>query len=142
MIVKKVAIFAFNGELMCFGHALLNAFDMKEKGCDVKLTLEGTATRLIRELLDPGKPSVNLYDEAKKAGLIDCVCRACSDSTKSLESAKEQGLPICDEMSGHPTYLKPNCSNMFKASLRTYSVACFLGLLHMPTIIILHQLYD
>jgi len=29
---KKVAIFAFHGEMMCFAHALLNALDMKEKG--------------------------------------------------------------------------------------------------------------
>ena len=30
--MKKVALFAFNGELMCFVHVLLNALDMKEKG--------------------------------------------------------------------------------------------------------------
>ena len=106
MMDKKVAIFAFNGELMCFGHALLNALDMKEKGYDVKLIIEGTATGLIRELIEPDKPFANLYDEVKKAGLIDCVCKACSASTKSLESAKEQGLPICDEMSGHPSISK------------------------------------
>lgn len=106
MMVNKVAIFAFNGELMCFGHALLNAFDMKEKGYDVKLIIEGTATGLIRELLDPDKPFANLFDKAKEAGLVDCVCRACSASTKSLESAREQGLPICDEMSGHPSISK------------------------------------
>lgn len=103
---KKVAIFAFNGELMCFGHALLHAFDMKEKGYDVKLIIEGTATRLIRVLLESDKPFANLYDEAKKTGIIDCVCRVCSASTGSLESAKEQGLLICDEMSGHPSISK------------------------------------
>jgi len=103
---KKVAIFAFNGELTCFGHALLNALDMKKKGYDAKLIIEGTATRLIRELQKSDKPFANLYDEAKKAGLIDCVCRACSALTKSLESAKDQGLPICDEMSGHPSASK------------------------------------
>ena len=36
---KKVAIFAFNGELMYFAHALLNAKDMKKKGYDIKLNL-------------------------------------------------------------------------------------------------------
>ena len=56
--------------------------------------------------IDPNKPFANLYNEAKKAGLIACICRACAASTKSLESAKEQGLPICDEMSGHPSIAK------------------------------------
>ena len=27
----KAALFAFNGEPMCFVHVLLNAFDMKDK---------------------------------------------------------------------------------------------------------------
>jgi hypothetical protein len=34
---KKVAIFAFNGEAMCFAHALLNAKDMKKKGVRHKI---------------------------------------------------------------------------------------------------------
>ena len=103
---KKVAIFAFKGELTCFVHALLNALDMKEEGYDVKLIIEGTATRLIKDLREPDTPFANAYKEAKKAGLIDCVCRACSALTKSLESARDQGLPICDEMSGHPSTSK------------------------------------
>lgn len=102
-IDRKVAIFAFNGELMCFAHALLNALNMKEKGYDVKLVIEGSATRQIKELLDPKKPFSNLYEKARKTGIIDCVCKACSSATGSLESAKEQGLPICGEMSGHPS---------------------------------------
>ncbi len=39
----------------------------------------------------------------EKAGIIDCVCKACSTQTGALESAEEQGLPICSEMSGHPS---------------------------------------
>jgi hypothetical protein len=77
---KKVAIFAFNGETMCFAHALLNARDMKKKGYDIKIVKEITDSKL-----------------------IDCVCEACSGTTGSLDSAKEQGLPICNEMSGHPS---------------------------------------
>ncbi len=99
----KVAVFAFNGEEMCFIHALMNALDMKEKGYDVKLIIEGSATRLIKEAEAGKKPFTNLYTRAKKAGLIDCVCRACSAKMESLESAKQQELPLCDEMSGHPS---------------------------------------
>ncbi|WP_214044846.1 DsrE family protein [Methanomethylovorans sp.] len=100
---KKIAIFAFNGEPMCFAHALMNAIDMKEKGHDIKLIIEGSATKNISDLMDPAKPFSSLYMKVKKAGLMDCVCRACAQKMDSLESAKEQGLRLCDEMFGHPS---------------------------------------
>ena len=103
---KKYMLFAFNGEVMCFVHSLLNALDMKNKGYDVRLVIEGTATRLVRDLSDPKKPFSNLYEKAKQEGLIEGICRACSLKTGSLESAKEQGLLILDDMSGHPGFTR------------------------------------
>lgn len=100
---RKVAVFAFNGEEMCFVHAVMNALDMKKKGYDVKLIIEGSATRLIKEAEEGTKSFSGLYEQAKETGLIDCVCRACSSKTGSLESAKKQSLPLCDEMFGHPS---------------------------------------
>ena len=100
---KKVALFAFNGEAMCFTHVMLNALDMKGKGYDIKLIIEGSATKYVKELADPSKPLAKIYGKVKEAGLIDCVCQACANQTGSLDSAKEQNLPICNEMSGHPS---------------------------------------
>lgn len=100
---EKIAVFAFSGETMYFAHALLNVLDMKGKGYDVKLIIEGSATGQIKELSEPEKPFAKIYGKVKEAGLIDCVCQACSTQTGSLESAKEQGLPLCKEMSGHPS---------------------------------------
>jgi hypothetical protein len=102
-VSRKVAVFAFNGEEMCFVHALMNALDMKEKGYDVKLIIEGSATRLVKEAEDDNRPFSKLYSKAKDSGLIDCVCRACASKMESLESAKRQDLPLCDEMLGHPS---------------------------------------
>jgi hypothetical protein len=102
-MAKKVAVFAFNGDEMCFIHALMNALDMKEKGYDVKLIIEGSATRLVKEAEGEKRPFTNLYGKAKESGLIDCVCRACATKMESLESAKQQALPLCDEMFGHPS---------------------------------------
>ncbi|MCK4604812.1 MAG: hypothetical protein KAU41_09025 [Deltaproteobacteria bacterium] len=48
--MKKVALFAFNGELMCFIHVLLNTLDMNERGHEVKIVIEGAATKLVPEL--------------------------------------------------------------------------------------------
>ena len=100
---RKVALFAFNGDPMCFAHVLLNALDMKERGFDVKVVIEGTATTQVAELADESKPFANLYKRVLDAGLIDCVCEACSNQTASQESALKQGLELCNEMSGHPS---------------------------------------
>ena len=103
---QKVAVFAFRGEPICFAHALLNTLDMHEKGYDIKLIIEGMATQQIKELADSGNPFANLYGKVKESGLIDCVCKACSSKTETLSDARAQELPVCDEMSGHPSMAK------------------------------------
>ena len=106
---EKTVIFAFNGESMCFGHALMNVLDMKDRGFDVGMVIEGTATGRIKELTDPSRKFSSEYAKVKEAGLIDCVCQACSSAMGTLEDARGQGLPLCKEMKGHPSvgrYLK------------------------------------
>lgn len=102
----KVAIFAFNGEPMCLIHAQLHAEDMHTKGHYVKLIIEGSATKIVKELADPEKPFHNLYDKVKKLGVIDCVCKACSKKMDEFEAAIEQALKVSGEMKGHPSLLK------------------------------------
>ena len=75
--MKKVALYAFNGDPVCFIHVLLNALDMKEKGYDIKLIIEGSAARLVRVLALPEAPLHKLYEKVKEEKLIDCVCKAC-----------------------------------------------------------------
>lgn len=100
--MKKVALFAFNGELMCFVHVLLNALDMKKKGYEVKIVIEGSATKLVPELAGEGNPMSSLYLKAKDLDLIDGVCKACSSKMGVLDAIKEEGLRLLDDMSGHP----------------------------------------
>lgn len=99
----KYALFAFNGDPMCFVHVLLNALDLKEKGHEVKVIIEGSATKLVETYNDPKATFHDLYQKLKKADLIDCVCRACAAKMESLEAAKVQNLNLCAEMSGHPS---------------------------------------
>lgn len=103
---KKVALIAFNGELMCFAHVLLNALDMNKKGYEVNVVIEGSATRLIGVLTDTNEPFSKQYLEVREKALIDCVCRACASKMGALETAEEQNLPLCSEMSGHPSLAK------------------------------------
>lgn len=101
----KIALVAFNGEAMCFAHVLLNALDMHEKGYDVKVIIEGSATKLIAELDEPGKPFSKQYKQTKELGLVAAVCKACAAKMGSLEAAEAQGLPIVGDMSGHPSLM-------------------------------------
>jgi hypothetical protein len=101
--MKKIVLMAFNGELGCFSHVLLNALDMQERQWDVKIVIEGAATKLIKELTDPGTPFAALYTKVKAKGLIDSICRACAAKMGTLESAEKQGLRIDGEMNGHPS---------------------------------------
>jgi len=101
--MKKFALFVFNGDPMCFIHVLLNALDMKEKGYESKIVIEGSATKLLPDLAKPDNPLHKLWENVKKAGLVDGVCKVCSNKLGTLAAAKEQGLTLLDEMSGHPS---------------------------------------
>ncbi len=103
---RKVVLAAFNGDPMCFVHVLLNALDMEEKGYDVKVMIEGSATKVVNELAEEGKPFSDLYAKVRAKGLIDCVCRACAAKMGALPGVEAQGLPLCDEMKGHPGLAK------------------------------------
>lgn len=99
--MKKIAIFAFRGEAMCFVHVLLNAIDINEKGMECKVIIEGEATRLIPEMERPDNFLNNLYLKVKEKGLIDAVCKACSQKMGVLAEVERLGLPVASEMSGH-----------------------------------------
>ncbi|WP_247648420.1 cytoplasmic protein [Pseudodesulfovibrio sp. zrk46] len=96
-------LYAFNGELMCFVHVLLNALDMNEKGKSPLIVIEGAAVKLVGELEKESCPFHALYMKTKEAGLIDGVCKACSAKMKVMEEVQASGLPLLDDMSGHPS---------------------------------------
>ncbi len=96
-------LYAFNGELMCFIHVLLNALDMDQKGKSPLIVIEGAAVALVPELEKENCPFHGLYNKAKAAGLIDGVCKACSAKLGVLKDVKASGLALLDDMTGHPS---------------------------------------
>jgi len=99
----KHALFAFNGDPMCFIHVILNAIDLHEKGHEVKVIVEGSATKLVGEFENDKNPFFNLYKKLKEMNLIDCYCKACSNKMGTLEKVNELKFPTCDELMGHPS---------------------------------------
>ena len=73
--MKKVILFAFNGDSMCFVHVLLNGLDMEARGYDVKIVIEGAATRLIPDLGAQGGPLSGLFQKVRDKGIIAGACR-------------------------------------------------------------------
>ena len=101
--MRKIVLFVFNGDPMCFIHVLLNALDMKARGYEGGIVVEGAATQLIAELIKPENPLHTLWEKVKTAGLVEGVCKACSQKMGTLQSAQEQGLDLLEEMNGHPS---------------------------------------
>ena len=101
--MKKIALFVFNGDPMCFIHVLLNALDLDSKGYTAKVVIEGAATKLLPELVKKDNPLHTLWEKAKTAGIIAGVCKACAGKMGTLEAAKEQNLELLADMNGHPS---------------------------------------
>jgi len=99
----KVALVAFQGEIMCFAHVLLNALDLKQRGGEAIIIIEGLATKLLQDLNRPENAFHSLYVNVRQAGLLEGVCRACATKTGSLAEAQAQGLRLLDDMNGHPS---------------------------------------
>lgn len=104
--MKKVALFAFRGDPMCFAHVLLYALDLHARETEVRIILEGEATATAAELAQPGKPFANQYANVRDAGLIECACKACSMKTGAADRLASQKIPLVDEMNGHPSLAK------------------------------------
>jgi len=85
---------------------MLNAMDMKDRGYDVKVVIEGDATRLLSLLRNETKPFADVYRRFRERGLIDCVCKACATKNSVLPVVIEQNLKFGDDISGHPAMAK------------------------------------
>lgn len=100
--MKKVAVFAFSGDPAAFAHAMLTAMDMKDRGYDVKVVVEGDATKLLSLLRNETKPFADVYRRFRDRGLIDRVCRVCATRNGVMPVVIEQNLKLADDAAGHP----------------------------------------
>lgn len=101
--MQKAVLFAFRDDPMCFVHVLLTALDMSAKGMEAGIVLEGAATKLVEIIAKPAHPLHQLYAQAKGKGLFFGACKACSVKLGALEAVEAEGLPLLDDMSGHPS---------------------------------------
>lgn len=103
-MAKKIALFVFRDDPMCFVHVLLNTLNMHERGHDIRIIMEGEATKLLPGLENEGTAFAKMWKQVKEKNLVEGVCKACSTQMGTLSSAQNQGLPLLDDMSGHPSF--------------------------------------
>lgn len=101
--MKKMVLFVFNGDPVCFIHVLLNGLDMHAKGMGGRIVVEGAATALLPKLAETGNPLHQLWQQAKSHKIVDGVCRGCARKMGTADEAVRQGLSLLDDMSGHPS---------------------------------------
>jgi hypothetical protein len=89
--------------MTCFVHVLLNALDLHQKGHEALIVFEGASVKLAPELNRESNPFHALFTRAVQAGLIAGVCRACSAKLGVLAEVESTGLPLLDDMQGHPS---------------------------------------
>ena len=94
---SKIAIFAFRGEGPCFMHAILNAEDMRNKGLEAIVIMEGGSVKIIKSILD-GNYSIPL-DRVKAT--VDCACLGCSKMFKVDNLFVEAGIRLEAGMNNH-----------------------------------------
>ena len=94
---KKIAIFAFRGEGPCFMHAILNAEDMRKKGFEAIVIMEGGSVKHISSIISGTFP-ISL-DRIKD--VVDCACLGCSQMFKVDQLIKSAGIRLDGGMSNH-----------------------------------------
>jgi len=62
-MTEKFALFAFNGDPMCFIHVILNALDLNQRGHEVKVIVEGSATKLADQFQNKQNPFFDQYNK-------------------------------------------------------------------------------
>jgi len=102
-MMKKVALFTYNSDPVAFAHALLNAIEMRAKGWDAKVIVEGETVKFVSILRSEIKPFADVWRRARDTGAVACVCRTCAHKAGIEPAAIEQDLPLCAEANGHPS---------------------------------------
>lgn len=99
----KTAFLMFNYEkngkpnMPVMFHALLFASEMKEKGDDVKIILEGEAVKWAKDLLSEDHPLKNHFEKLNDDFV---ACEACSSMFGVLDDIKDK-IKIENDLHGH-----------------------------------------
>ncbi len=104
--MKKILFYVVENpdETMKIYHLFLNIKDLRNNGYDVKVVLEGDATKIPAKMSDSSHSLNGLYKDIKPS--ITAVCKGCAIATNSLDAAEKEGLPIIGDLDNHVSTVK------------------------------------
>ena len=107
-MAEKVAIFLFTGpDAPCrVMHAFIFARDIRAKGSEASIVLEGEAPGWLLALPNPEHKLHGMYEKVKSEGLIVAVCRACATQAGAVEETEKEGFPLVGDAFGHVSLLR------------------------------------
>jgi hypothetical protein len=107
-MARKILFVLFSEDACRQNHALLYALDLHEKGHEVKLILEGSATRMVSAMNLAESPPGALLRRARDAGILAGACGRASSgcasddpARKVAELAEAAGVKLLRDLGGH-----------------------------------------
>lgn len=100
--MKKTVLFALNSELVVFAHVMLNAMEMKTRGWQVAVVIDGDATKHIGLLRNETKPYADAWRKLRSSGVELCACKSCAARNTVEPACIEQNIKLCSDLTGHP----------------------------------------
>lgn len=107
---RKILFVLFSDDACKQNHALMWGLSLKKSGIQVRILIEGAATRLFRKLRDPDMKTASLFMQAKEEGLIVGACHTASNGcanrdmdgdVKISEMAVRHGIQLDGDLDGH-----------------------------------------
>lgn len=100
---RKILFLVFTNDACRRNHAFMYAVDLARRGHDIRLLVEGEATRC---LLEREGLFGELFEAARGLGVLVGLCRAasagCGDASQDVTCLAEQsGLTLIDNLDGH-----------------------------------------
>jgi hypothetical protein len=83
-------------------HTFIFAKDIVARGGEAKIVFEAAGPKWLLELPKVEHKLHKMYQTAKEARQI-AVCKACAAMAGATKAAQQEGLPLLDQASGHPS---------------------------------------
>lgn len=105
---RKLLFILFSDDPCRQNHALMYALDLHRKGYQVRLLLEGLATKMIGDVATGESRTAQLLRDALEAGIVAGACAraaagcASQDPSRDVaDLARAHGIELLSQMDGH-----------------------------------------